>query len=117
MEDSLQQGIAAFKAGNKVRAFELLTHATQDPATAEQGWLWLSAVVTHDSERLFCLDNVLRINRANAAAERGAAMLREKGVFPSVPMPPSSTQPRPANPPVVPAFTSQAAPAPTPQAR
>lgn len=115
MDDSLQQGITALKAGDKNRAFQLLSRATQDKATAEQGWLWLSAAVTHDSERLFCLDNVLRINRGNAAAERGASLLREKGVFPSVPMPPSYTQPRPANPPpAVPAFTDQAAPAAAP---
>jgi hypothetical protein len=53
MENTLQQGIAAVKAGDKSRAFDLLTRATQDPSTSEQAWLWLSGVVDQDSERLF----------------------------------------------------------------
>jgi hypothetical protein len=48
-------------------------------------------------------------------------MLRNKGVHPSVPMPPSLTQPRPNLPPAVPAFTqqvaSEAAPVRQPKAR
>ena len=62
MENLLQQGMNAAKAGNKALAFQLLTKATQDGATAEQAWLWLTSVLTADAERLFCLDNALRIN-------------------------------------------------------
>ena len=86
MDNYLQQGIAAAKAGDKSCAFDLLTRASQVPATSEQAWLWLSGVVSDDSERLFCLDSVLRINSENAAAKRGAAMLRKNGVFPAVPV-------------------------------
>lgn len=90
MDNLLQQGIAAAKAGNKSHAFQLLTRATQDTTLAELAWIWLSAVVEHDSERLFCLDNALRSNPNNVSAQRGASMLRQKGVFPSPPMPPDS---------------------------
>ena len=86
MDDYLQQGILAAKAGDKPRAFDLLTRASQVPATSEQAWLWLSSVVNDDSERLFCLDHVLRINPGSAAAQRGAAVLRQKGVLPAVPV-------------------------------
>ncbi len=89
MDNFLQQGVAAVKAGDKARAYELLTKATQDTALAEQAWLWLSAVVAQDGERLFCLDNALRINRGNAAAQKGAEMLRQKGVLPAVPLGPA----------------------------
>ena len=82
----LQQGIMAAKAGDKPRAFDFLTRASEVPATSEQAWLWLSGVVDDDSERLFCLNNVLRINSDNVAAQRGAAMLRQKGIFPAVPI-------------------------------
>ena len=68
MDNYLQEGIAAAKAGDKPRAFDLLTRASENPATSEQAWLWLSSVVKDDEERLFCLNNVLRINPANAAA-------------------------------------------------
>jgi hypothetical protein len=86
MDNYLQEGINAAKAGDKARAFDLLTRASKVPATSEQAWLWLSGVVGDDSERLFCLDNLLRINPDNAVAQRGAAMLRQKGIFPAVPI-------------------------------
>jgi hypothetical protein len=93
MDNYLQQGIAAAKAGDKSRAFDLLTRASENPVTSEKAWLWLSSVVGDDSERLFCLESVLRINSNNAAAQRGAALLRQKGVFPAVPIYP---EPQPA---------------------
>ena len=89
MDNYLQQGIMAAKAGDNPRAFDLLTRAAEVPATSEQAWLWLSSVVGDDSERLFCLDNVLRINSDNTAAQRGAAILRQKGIFPAVPIYPA----------------------------
>jgi len=106
MDNNLQQGILAAKAGNKPRAFDLLTRASQDPATSEQAWLWLSSVVNDDSERLFCLDSALRINSANVHAQRGAAMLRQKGVFPSMPAYPETPKAAPA-----PDFSSKHIPA------
>jgi hypothetical protein len=90
MDDDLQQGIKAAKAGDKTRAFDLLIHASDVPETSELAWLWLSSVVNDDSERLFCLDRVRSINFNNEAAQRGAEMLRQKGVFPSVPIYPDS---------------------------
>jgi hypothetical protein len=86
MDNYLQQGITAAKAGDKPRAFDLLIRASQSPVTSEQAWLWLSGVVDDDSERLFCLESVLRINSNNVAAQRGSTMLRQKGIFPAVPI-------------------------------
>jgi len=86
MDNYLQQGILAAKAGDKPRAFELLTRASEIPVTSEKAWLWLSSVVNDDAERLFCLNNVLRINSDNSTAQRGADMLRQKGIFPAVPV-------------------------------
>jgi hypothetical protein len=92
MDNYLQQGIQAAKAGDKTSAFDLLTRASNVPATSEKAWLWLSSVVNEDSERLFCLNNVLKINTNNEAARRGAAMLRQNGVFPAVPVYPEPQQ-------------------------
>ena len=86
MDNNLQDGITAAKVGDASRAFELLTRASENPATAEQAWLWLSGVVSEDAERLFCLDNVLKVNPGNQAAQRGASLLRQKGVFPAIPV-------------------------------
>lgn len=85
MDNYLKEGILAAKEGDKSRAFALLKRASEIPATSEQAWLWLSSVVNDDPERLYCLNNVLRINPQNAAAQRGAAVLRQKGIFPAVP--------------------------------
>ncbi|MBE0670085.1 MAG: hypothetical protein IH588_05825 [Anaerolineales bacterium] len=90
MDNYLQQGVAAAKAGDRSRAFDLLTQASEIPATSEQAWLWLSSVVNDDSERLFCLNNVLRINPVNTAAQRGAEMLKQKGISPAMPVYPES---------------------------
>jgi hypothetical protein len=90
MDNYLQQGIMAAKAGDKPRAFDLLTRASEIPETSEQAWLWLSSVVKDDSERLFCLDHVLRINPNHVNAKRGAAMFRQKGICPAVPIYPES---------------------------
>lgn len=109
MNDYLQQGILAAKAGDKSRAFDLLTRASEVPATSEKAWLWLSSVVNDDAERLFCLNNVLRINSDNATAQRGAEMLRQKGVFPAVPVYPESQWTAPAQD-----FTPKQVPSPKP---
>jgi hypothetical protein len=98
--DILQQGIAAARGGDKAAAFRLLYQAAQDRSTAEQAWLWLSGVVDQDEQRLFCLDNVLRINPQNEPARRGAGMLRQKGIFPA---------------PISGPFGAPSAPAPVPQ--
>jgi hypothetical protein len=89
VDNLLQQGIAAVKSGDKEHGYQLLTRAVQDRALAEQAWLWLSATVDHDSERLFCLENALHANPGNAAAQRGADILRQKGVFPAAPTGPA----------------------------
>jgi hypothetical protein len=106
MDDYLQQGVLAAKAGDKTRAFDLLTRASNVPATSEKAWLWLSSVVNDDSERLFCLNNVLRINSDNTTAQRGAEMLRQKGIFPAVPVYPEPQWRQD--------FTSKQAPSPKP---
>jgi hypothetical protein len=90
MDNYLQEGITAAKAGDKPRAFDLLTRASEIPATSEQAWLWLSSVVKDDSERLFCLNKVLRINPRNTAAKRGADIFRQKGILPAIPAYPES---------------------------
>jgi hypothetical protein len=93
MENYLQQGIMAAKTGDRPLAFNLLSRASDVPATSEQAWLWLSSVVNDDAEKLYCLDYVLKINSDNTAARRGGALLRQKGVFPAVPAYPEPQRP------------------------
>ncbi len=93
MDNYLQQGIMADKTGNRPRAFDMLIRASDVPATSERAWLWLSSVVKDDAEKLYCLDNVLKVNPDNTPARRGADMMRQKGIFPAIPAYPEPQHP------------------------
>jgi Tfp pilus assembly protein PilF len=63
----VQQGIAAYNAGDQSRAHALLTEALQSDPHHEVGWLWMSAVVQEPAERRYCLERVVEINPAHSA--------------------------------------------------
>lgn len=109
MNSYLQQGITAAKAGDKPRAFDLLMRATEDPASSEHAWLWLSSVVNDDPERLYCVNNALRINPNNDTANRAATMLRQKGIFPSIPAYPQAQRAAPVQASALPQLSPSAA--------
>src|SRR5687767_9404696 len=67
----VEQGIAACRSGDKVRAFDLLVQALHRDARNETAWLWLSAVVGNKAEQRFCLERVLDINPQHAAVRQG----------------------------------------------
>ena len=61
-EELRKQSIAAYKAGRRAQARELLLKALQMDRHNEQTWLWLSAVADTDAERRVCLEEVLVLN-------------------------------------------------------
>ena len=71
----LQQGIAALRAGQKLRARELLLDLVDQDEQNEQGWLWLSATVDAPDDIRVCLENVLSINPQNLRAQQGIEWL------------------------------------------
>ena len=54
-KQSLQQGIAAAKAGQQAQARQFLQEAVKLDPRSESAWLWLSSVARDDKERRFCL--------------------------------------------------------------
>ncbi len=69
------EAIAAVQAGDKGRARELLSRLLRiEPSNAEY-WLWLSAAVPTERERLFCLKSALKHDPTNRAALRGLVIL------------------------------------------
>lgn len=86
MNPLTQDGIAALKAGDKERAQKLFVAALQEDGDDLQAWLWLSGAVESDSDRLECLEQVLRIDPTHALASKGAAKLRARGVKPPEPV-------------------------------
>lgn len=75
IERLYREGVAAIRAGNRLAAREKLMKVIEQDQLHEQAWLWLSAVVDTDEERIVCLENVLTINPDNEAARRGLTQL------------------------------------------
>ncbi len=71
----IDSGIAAARAGRHSHACELLSRALALEPRDARAWLWLSGVVASDAERRYCLEQVLVLDAANAAARNGLARL------------------------------------------
>jgi tetratricopeptide (TPR) repeat protein len=77
MADDLmfQDVVEALKRGDKARAKELLTlllKADQNNATY---WVWMSASVETQKERIYCLQTALKLDPENGTAKRGLILL------------------------------------------
>ena len=79
-----REGVAAIRAGDRATGREKLMQVVKLNQTHEQAWLWLSAAVETDDERIICLENVLLVNPGHQAARRG---LEELGVLAPAPPP------------------------------
>ena len=88
IETTLQQAVAAAKAGRTAEARYLLEAVLDADQHNEQAWIWMSGVVDTDEERIICLENVLTINPQNDTARKGLVAL---GVTPDIDGPSSPT--------------------------
>jgi hypothetical protein len=75
LQSLLQQGIAAAKAGDKVRARQLLESVLITDDRNELAWIWLASVVGTVRERRICLEKVLQINPRNERARQALNQL------------------------------------------
>jgi hypothetical protein len=96
-QDIVQEGIAAYKAGEKGRAKELLTQAVQQNPNSEQAWYYLAALYTNMAQRKDALEHVLKINPDNTKAQemldKTKERLAEQGAGAAAPAA-ESTKPR-----------------------
>ncbi len=76
MSDTLEQAIAAIKAGDKSMGGQLLNQVLQTDPRNETAWLWMTAVVGSDEERRKILEYVLSINPDNETARNSLAKLK-----------------------------------------
>lgn len=67
-DDLLQEGIAAFQAGDRAKAHELLSQVVQVDPENEQAWYYLAASESDPALRKQYLEQVLEINPGNAKA-------------------------------------------------
>ncbi len=77
VEELVRRGIAAAREGLNGNAQQLLREAVRLAPNHEQAWLWLSGVEDSDPQRLAALQEVLRINPNNVAAQRGIEKLTQ----------------------------------------
>jgi len=71
----LREAIDALRLGNRARARDLLTRLLKTDQKNATYWLWLSAVVDTQKERLYCLQMALEADPQNVAAKRGLILL------------------------------------------
>jgi tetratricopeptide (TPR) repeat protein len=86
----LKEAIIALRAGDLTRARDLLTRLLKTDQKNPTYWLWLSAAVETQKERIYCLQMVLQADPKNASAKRGLILF---GVLP----PDDSVPPFPVN--------------------
>ena len=77
VEQTLQRGIEAAEAGQKVQARLILTEVIEtDPANVE-AWLWLSQLVDSLEDQIACLENVLTLDPAHEFAHTELERVKE----------------------------------------
>lgn len=83
MATSLENGIAAAKAGNKQLAMEYLKQAvTEDPRNVT-AWLWVSSLVDNPERKVFCYQKVLAIDPTNKYALQGMSTINKVSTPPA----------------------------------
>jgi hypothetical protein len=75
VENLLNEGITALKAGQRTKARALLQEVVRQRPDDVTAWLWLSGAVEMDAERRQCLEKVLVIDPKNPHAQRGLEKL------------------------------------------
>jgi len=70
MDDLLQQGITAYKAGKRDEARKLFIAAIKQSPDNLRAWGGMYEVSIDDKERVYCLKQMLRINPKNEKANQ-----------------------------------------------
>jgi hypothetical protein len=78
-DELTRQGIAALKAGNHDQARDLLKQVVDQDPHHQVALLWLTAVVTDNTEKRQYLERVVAINPDNDLGKRAAAGLAQLG--------------------------------------
>lgn len=92
MDNLLEQGIAAYKAGKRDEARKIFIVLVKQEPDNERAWGWMYQVSNNDQERIHCMKQALRINPANEKAKQILSSLMRQD-FPF-------EQPQKDNPPI-----------------
>jgi tetratricopeptide (TPR) repeat protein len=94
MDELLQQGIAAYRAGKRDEARKLFIAALKQNRNDERAWGWMYNVCNNDTERIDCIKQILRINPNN---EKASQLLAKLTTDNSVLAQPSVSSPKPGS--------------------
>lgn len=97
MDDLIQQGVAAFKAGKRDEARQIFASAIKQNPDNDRAWVGMYNVALNDKERIYCLQQMLRIKPENEKARQQLDRLLA-----------SSTDPKPSLEPVSPPISQVA---------
>jgi tetratricopeptide (TPR) repeat protein len=68
MDELLEQGVIAFRAGKRDEARKFFIAFVKQNPNNERGWGWMYEASSEDKERTYCLKQMLRINPKNEKA-------------------------------------------------
>ena len=71
----LQEAIQALRQKDRARARDMLTRLLKAEQNNATYWVWMSAAVDSQKERLYCLQTALKLDPGNATAKRGLILL------------------------------------------
>jgi|GEM_PF-1906258 tetratricopeptide (TPR) repeat protein len=99
MNDLLEQGVSAFRAGKRDEARKIFITVVKQNPDSERAWGWMYNVANDDKERIYCLKQMLRINPKNEKANEFLDDLT--GLKPPLekPLSPITQKPSPKNAP------------------
>ncbi len=78
LDEQFKQAMAAFKAGRKDEARDLLLDIVDKDERHEKAWLFLSALVDSLDDQQTCLENVLELNPSNEKARQALEKVQQK---------------------------------------
>src|SRR5215216_5281861 len=93
MDDLLQQGITAYRAGNRDEARRAFITVLKQNPDSERAWGWMNNVCQTDQERIHCLKQILRINPKNDKARQYLDQLLAPAFASDLPLSPVSSVP------------------------
>ena len=77
MDDLLQQGITAHKAGKRNEARSIFIAVVKQNPNSESAWGWMHNVCNNDQERIHCLRQVLRVILRHSLRDKLRVIVRE----------------------------------------
>lgn len=76
--DLFREAVKAARAGERLRARDLLLELVEGEPRNEMAWLWLSELVDDPEDKIIALENVLTINPGRPLARQRLEQLREQ---------------------------------------